>query len=412
MDNNGLLQQLFRSEYNKIVSVLCHRFGIEHIENAEDIVSETFLAASEHWELRGIPENPAAWLFTVAKNKTRNLLKRHSLFEQKLTPELKAGQPLYEDMAEIDLSEKNISDSQLAMIFVVCDPVNPVDVQVALALNLLCGFDVQEIADAFLSGREVIYKRIQRGKLKLKEAGIRVEPPGKQQIADRKKAVLTTLYLLFSEGYYSASKHVTLRKDFCQEAMRLAYLLVSHERTNGPEVNALLSLMCFHASRFGARTNEQGELVLYQDQDESLWDMALLEKGAYFLGQAASGEQLSKYHLEAGIAYWHTQKQDTREKWENILQLYNQLLILEYSPVAALNRTFALGKARGKEEAIAEAEKLGLTDNHFYHTLLGHLHTGTDNDLAIAHFKKALAIARSNNDRQLILKNIEAVTSR
>jgi len=412
MDNNRLLQQLFRSEYNKIVSVLCHRFGIEHIENAEDIVSETFLAASEHWKLKGAPENPAAWLHTVAKNKTRNLLKRHSLFEQKLAPELKAEQSHYEGMVEIDLSEKNIIDSQLAMIFVVCDPVNPLDVQIALALNLLCGFEIQEIADAFLSGREVIYKRIQRGKLKLKEAGIRVEPPGKQQIADRKKAVLKTLYLLFSEGYYSASQHVTLRKDFCHEAMRLAYLLINHELTNGPEVNALLSLMCFHASRFEARTNEQGDLVLYQDQDESLWDIALIEKGAFFLSQAASGEQLSKYHLEAGIAYWHTQKQDTREKWENILQLYNQLLILEYSPVAALNRTFALSKARGKEEAIAEAEKLGLTDIHFYHTLLGHLYTGMDNDLAIVHFKKALGIARSNNDRRLILKNIEAVTSR
>jgi predicted RNA polymerase sigma factor len=148
--------------------------------------------------------------------------------------------------------------------------------------------------------------------------------------------------------------------------------------------------MCFHSSRFDARTNENGETILYQDQDESLWNQELIEKGQYYLVQASAGNKLSKYHLEASIAYWHTQKEDTAEKWQNILQLYNHLLILEYSPIAALNRTFALAKTNGKQEAIIEAEKLNLTQNPFYYSLLGNLYTDIDNKKAIQNFEKAL----------------------
>jgi RNA polymerase sigma-70 factor (ECF subfamily) len=146
---------------------------------------------------------------------------------------------------------------------------------------------------------------------------------------------------------------------------------------------------------------------LYTDQDESLWDQSLIEKGAFFLHQASRGDQVSKYHLEAGIAYWHTIKADTKEKWENILQLYNRLLQVEYSPVAALNRTYALSKANGKEEAIIEAEKLRLTDNHFYFTLLGELYAGIDNSKARENFEKAIALAKTQTDKHTIRKKIE-----
>ncbi|SCW71677.1 RNA polymerase sigma factor [Mucilaginibacter sp. NFR10] len=406
MQPQELLPHLFRTEYRKIAAVLCRLFGIEHIEIAEDIVSDTFLSATENWSLKGLPDNPTAWLYTVAKNKTKNYLKRDTIFKQKLLPEIKYTTDSTGEI-EIDLSAKNIADSQLAMIFTVCNPVISAESQVALALNLLCGFGVQEITDAFLANKEVIYKRINRAKEKLKEAEIQIQQPGLSEIGNRLETVLTTIYLLFSEGYYSISQNVTLRRDLCAEAMRLNYLLIENPATNTPAVNALFALMCFHASRFEARTNDHGEMILYDDQDESLWDRDLINKGIHYLNQASAGTSITKYHLEAGIAYWHTFKEDAAEKWGNILQLYNSLLILEYSPIAALNRTFALAKANGKPAAIAEAEKLNLSSNHFYYSLLGNLYTGIDNQKALGHYETAMNLATSANDKATMAGNVE-----
>jgi len=406
MNNKELIPNLFRTEYQKIVSVLCHLFGIQHIEIAEDIVSDTFLSATETWAIKGIPENPTAWLYTVAKNKTKNHFKRNDVFEKKIVTEIKYNTPLTNPEMEIDLSEQNIADSQLAMIFTVCNPSNSNEAQIALALNLLCGFGISEIADAFLSNKEVIYKRINRAKEKLKEENIKIAHPNSAEIKERIDTVLKTIYLLYSEGYYSISQNTTLRKDLCAEAMRLTYLLLQNQTTNLPAANALMALMCFHSSRFEARTSENGEIILYQDQDESLWNQELIDKGTYFLSKSSTGNLLSKYHLEAGIAYWHTQKKDTVEKWQHILELYNNLIILEYSPIVALNRTFALSKAKGKQEAIIEAEKLNLTDNHFYFSLLGNLYTDVDNLKARQHFETAFGLAKTEADKKIIAKNI------
>jgi RNA polymerase sigma factor (sigma-70 family) len=401
----ALIPHLFRTEYRKIVSVLCKLFGIEYIEIAEDIVSDTFLLASEIWGLKGQPENPTAWLYVVAKNKTKDYLKRNSLFAQTISKEIKSNATSWSEI-EIDLSSKNITDSQLAMIFVVCHPCNPAEAQIGLALNLLCGFGADEIAHAFLTNKKVIYKRLQRAKEKLRMEKIKIEQPTLSEVDDRLSTVLMVLYLLFNEGYYSSNQDSTLRKDICLEAMRLNQLLIENEQTNKPFANALFSLMCFQSSRFDARRSKNGETVLYQDQDTTLWDQELIAKGEYFLDQASQGDNLSKYHLEAGIAYWHTIKSDTKEKWENVLQLYNQLLLIEYSPIAALNRTYALSKANGKQEAIIEAEKIELTDNHLYHSLLGELYTGIDNGKAISHFQRAWELAKSTMDKTLISNKI------
>ncbi|MHC0440305.1 RNA polymerase sigma factor [Flavobacterium sp. 3-210] len=407
-----LIPNLFRTEYQKIVSVLCSLFGIHHIEIAEDIVSDTFLAASETWAIKGIPENPTAWLYTVAKNKTKNHFKRNDIFEKKIVSEIKHNSPLSVEEIEIDLSEQNIVDSQLAMIFTVCNPCNSDEAQIALALNLLCGFGISEISDAFLSNKELIYKRINRAKEKLKEENIKIQSPNPTEIIARIDTVLKTIYLLFSEGYYSTSQNTTLRKDLCAEAMRLNYLLIQNQATNLPAVNALMALMCFHSSRFEARTSESGEIILYQDQDEKLWNQELIDRGTYFLGKSSIGNTLSKYHLEAGIAYWHTLKSDTSEKWKHILELYNHLIILEYSPIVALNRTFALSKVMGKQEAVIEAEKLNLTDNHFYYSLLGNLYIDIDNQKAKNHFETALKLAKTVSDKNIISKNILELSSK
>jgi RNA polymerase sigma factor (sigma-70 family) len=405
MEQQELIPHLFRTEYRKITAVLCKLFGISHIEIAEDIASDTFLLASETWGYKGLPENPVAWLYKVASNKAKDYFKRDALFHQKIATQISNSFTGTGEI-EIDLSEKNIVDSQLQMMFAICHPSIPVNAQIGLSLRILCGFGIEEIADAFLTNKETINKRLFRAKETLRIEKVKIEFPDKQEISKRLEAVLITLYLLFNEGYYSSSQNIPLRQDLCLEAMRLTHLLIQNRSTNEPSVNALMALMCFHSSRFEARIDKKGDPVLYQDQDTGLWNRELIAKGMYYLGHASQGNEISKYHLEANIAYWHTVKEDTEEKWEGILQLYNQLLQVEYSPMAALNRTYALSKANGKPEAIIAAEKLKLIDNHLYHSLLGELYTNIDNIKAVMHFKTALKLAKSVADKTIISNKI------
>lgn len=407
MNQQELIPHLFRTEYRKIVSVLGKRFGFDQFEVAEDIASETFLTAAQSWGFEGIPQNPTAWLYTVAKNKAKNHLFRDKLFYDKIAPEVKRIITGHNTL-EIDLSAQNIIDSQLQMMFAICHPSIPTEAQVGLSLRILCGFGIQEIADAFLTSKDIINKRLYRAKEKLREANIKISPVV-TDIDERLPPVLTTIYLLFNEGYYSISQNKTLRKELCLEAIRLCMMLVENDLTNKSQVNALLALMCFHISRFDARVNEFGELILYDDQDTNLWNAAFISKGGYFLKRAAVGDSVSKYHLEAGIAYWNTHKNDTPEKWQNILQLYDQLLKVEYSPVAALNRAYAVSKVNGKIAAIAEVERLQLTDNQFYYALLGELCTGVDNNKAMQHLQHAITLAKSDADKQALQKKINAL---
>jgi RNA polymerase sigma-70 factor (ECF subfamily) len=405
VEQQELIPHLFRTEYRKIVSVLCKRFGFDQIEIAEDIAADTFLTAAQTWAFKGIPQNPIAWLYHVAKNKSKNHLQRNIVFESKVAEQLKSTLSDSPE-TEIDLSPQNINDSQLQMMLAICHPSISPEAQIGLSLRILCGFGIEEIADAFLTNKETINKRLFRAKEKLREEKIKIELPGPSEIDERLAPVLTTIYLLFNEGYYSVSQNNTIRQNLCYEAMRLCTMLVENRSTNKPEVNALLSLMCFHASRFEARLDKNGELILYEEQDTNLWNSDLISKGAYYLNCASSGDKISKYHLQATIAYWNTQKADTPEKWETILQLYNQLLKIEYSPIAALNRTYALSKANGKEQAIVEAEKINLSNNHFYFALLGELYTGVDNIKAKQNFQKALSLAKTLTDKQTLQKKI------
>lgn len=405
MNEQTLIPQLFKTEYRKIISVLCKLFGIVHIEIAEDITNDTFLLAAETWGLKGIPENPTAWLYTVAKNKTKDYLKRHKTFSEKIVIDLKQQQHQSEEI-DLDLSHQNITDSQLQMMFAICNPIIPAEAQIGLALRILCGFSIEEIAEAFLTNKETINKRLFRAKEKLRAANINIELPTENDLHSRLETVLTTLYLLFNEGYHSTTQQTHVRKELCLEAMRLNYFLIENETTNKPIVNALMALMCFHASRFEARTNQTGEPILYDEQDKSLWNEELIAKGNFYLIQSAQGNELSKYHLEANIAYWHSSKMENPKKWGNILQAYNQLLLIEYSPITALNRTYALAQVKGKQTAIIEAEKLNLTDNHFYFSLLGYLYTDIDNAKAISYFEMARQKAKTDNDKSLLNKKL------
>jgi RNA polymerase sigma-70 factor (ECF subfamily) len=406
MAKQELIPHLFRTEYRKIVSVLCRKFGFTYIETAQDIASDTFAAAAQTWPVKGIPENPVAWLYNVAKNKAKNHLAREGIFDEKIAPAIKSKEDEHCEL-DIDLSPQNINDSQLQMMFAICNPLISVEAQVGLSLRILCGFGIDEIAEAFLTSKETINKRLYRAKERLREENIQIAIPAAAEMEKRLDAVLTTIYLLFSEGYYSINSSHAIRRELCLEAMRLCYMLIENKSTDKPKVNSLLALMCFHVSRFDARLNSDGEIILYDEQDSSLWNTELISRGGYFLNRGSTGSALSKYHLEAAIASWSTQQADTKEKWENILQLYNHLLQIEYSPVAALNRTFALAKANGKAEAIEAAEKLDLTNNRFYFALLGELYNGIDNSKSAENFSKALSMAKNPAERQSIQKKID-----
>lgn len=405
MQQQELIPHLFRTEAGKITTVLCKLYGMDQVELAEDITADTFLSAMETWPYKGIPPNPAAWLYTVAKHKAINFFTRKKIFDEKITRELQLPDIISEN-DDPDFSAENIADSQLRMLFAVCDPVIADESQIALALRILCGFGIEEIANAFLCTKEVIYKRIFRAKERLRNVKFQAEYPDPVQIETRSENVLRTIYLLFSEGYYSETNENTLREDLCFEAMRLVNLLLENEKTNNPSANALMALMCFHASRFAARRDSQGRMIFYDDQDESLWNRDLIAKGSYFFQLSSKGNEISRYHLEAGIAYWHTIRNDTKDKWENILQLYNKLLVLEYSPMAALNRTYALSKARSVGEAISAAEKLQLNDSQYYFTLLGVLYKNNDAEKSRNYLNRALELAKTPADRDALNRQL------
>ena len=403
-----------------MVSLLCSRFGIDQMDAAEDIVSETFLSAAETWGLKGIPDNPVGWLYAVARNNALNGLKHEKVFQKKVKGELlrrsgtggggAGGEEWVEP--EWDLSPGGIADSQLRMLFAVCHPAIPIEAQVSLALRVLCGFTIEEIAQALLTTKTNINKRLYRAKERLRAEGIQLVMPAGAVLDQRLDAVLLTLYLLFNEGYYSASPSTVLRKDLCGEAMRLCFLLVETEGLGRADGYSLLALMCFQASRFDARVDGSGGLVLYDQQDSSRWDQELINKGNYFFVQACERGLLSRYHYEAAIAWWHTHPADSQEKWENVLMLYNRLLVLEYSPIAALNRAYAFSRVYGKEKAVAEAEGLGLTGNLFYHSLLGELYSGLDDRRAAEHFEQAMTLSGTEAEKAVIAEKLAACRER
>ena len=402
-----ILPGLFRREYTKMTAVLCRHFGLKHIETAEDIVSETFLKAAETWPLQGIPDNPTAWLYTVAKNKTKDYLKHTRIFETQVSPALLRG-PGHSEPA-VEFTAETIADSQLAMIFAVCNPANSPESQISLALQILCGFSIAEIADAFLAKPEAIRKRLLRARANLRNDQFQIGTLQPTDVQARLDVVLRTLYLLFNEGYFSKSGNVFIRKDLCAEAMRLTLMLAENPLANSRQVEALLALMCYQSSRFEARLNDNGSTVLFDAQDQSLWDRELIDRGNYYLVNACSGDMVSKYHIEAGIAYWHTTPPETA-KWEHILHLYNQLIVIEYSAPTALNRTFAFAKVYGNEAGLEEAEKLGLEGNTSYHSLLGYLYAPVSAKRAAGHYRRAIDLSKSPAEKQTLEREYMRLT--
>ncbi len=316
MERQETITDLFSAEYRKMISTLRNRFSFSETSDPEDIVSDTFLSAAELWEARGVPENPRAWLYHVARNKAINYLKRNSYFKRRLLPELQYTAK-GEALVDANFPMQAAPDGQLVRLFWICDPLLPEETQIMLAMNVVFGFGCQEIADAFRTTREVVYKRIQRAKAKLKSEDIPLTLSIPRIACSRLEMVLKILFVTFLRSCPLSSRCRDFPEDDYREAVHLTALLTAIPATDKPSVHALLAFMCFHIFRVAS------------EQDESNCDREMVTIGAYHLKKATAGDVLSVYHLIAGIAYWHTRK-DSDEKRKSMNYLIGKL-----SPSAA-----------------------------------------------------------------------------
>jgi len=407
------VSHLFRYEAGKMAAVLTRMLGTEHFDTAEDLVQETLIEAMETWRFRGVPDNPSAWLYKVAHNKAIDWVRsRHRQAKLLSTEEQQIKSVLNLSTGnEQFFAEDEIQDSVLRLMFACCHPAIPTESRIALTLKTLGGLSVNEIAKAFLTSEETIAKRIYRAKEKIKQENIKLEAPGIFELPRRLNSVLQVLYLLFNEGYHSAHSDSVIREDLCEEAMRLAYLLVQNNSTNLPKVNALLSLMCLQASRFDARTGDLGEIILLQDQDRVKWNKPLIRKGLEFLERASIGNFISEYHVEASIASVHalaTHFEDT--SWNKLATLYEVLSEIKPSPIVSLNRAIAIGYSISPEHGIIELEKIKtLQDNSHYYAALGNFYFKTNNyTAATTCFKTAIAKTIHASEREMLEQKIIA----
>lgn len=413
---NQLADHLFRHESGKMVAVLSRILGMQQLDMAEDIVQDTLLQAMHTWSYKGLPPQPAAWLMKAAKNRAIDLLRRQKKFNQ-ISPEyarlLQEDAPIGETLDHLFLSTE-IADSQLRMIFACCHPSIPPESQVALTLKTLCGLHVSEIARAFLCPEETITKRIYRAKEKISRENIALQVPLGEALPERLEAVLKTLYLLFNEGYNSSHPEQLIREDLCMEAMRLCQLLTSQAYTSLPRTNALMALMCFQASRLGARQDDQGQIILLKKQDRLKWHLPLIQKGFEFLDAAAEPFEISAYHLEAAIASVHAAAPDfERTDWEKIEILYNRLYVLQPSPLIFLQKAIAIAHSGRRKEALEILLQLSsLNQYYLYHAALGEI-LSEEGDIANAtrHLEKAKQLTANQQEQEFLGRKIHALQS-
>ncbi len=405
------IDHLFRSESGKMVSVLTRLFGFSNIEQAEDIVQDTILKALEIWKWGKIPDNPQAWLYKAAKNKAIDIIRREKLkykIENEIAVLLQSEYSLAPKVNEL-FTAGEIKDAQLRMMFACCHPSISHEAQITLILKTLCGLSVREISSAFLCNEDTISKRLFRTKEKIREEKISIDYPGADAMQKRTAAVLKTLYLLFNEGYNSSHPDQLIREDLCEEAMRLAILLTENKKTNIPETNALLALMCYQVSRFSARLDDKGLIILLKDQNRNQWNKFLIQKGNEFMTLASSGDHFHDFHIEAGIASIHANAISYSEtNWNAILGLYDSLLLRSNNPMVALNRCLVLAEIDGPVNAINEMKKLkGISDNALFNTSLGEMHQRTGNKTeAKSFFQKALGLTTSKAEVELIQRKL------
>jgi RNA polymerase sigma-70 factor (ECF subfamily) len=388
-------------------------FGVQNLALAEDIVQDTLANAFEVWSYQGVPQHYSALLTTAAKNRALDVLRRERT-ARKYAPEL--GRMLESEwtrkptLDQLFLPEA-LQDDELRMMFSCCQPRLHEDAQVALILNVLCGFGVDEIASAFLVTAAAVEKRLARGKKAL-AGSKRLFELAAADFAPRLSAVQRALYLLFSEGYHGASPAAVVRVDLCYEALRLVRLLVDHAPSATPATHALAALMCLDAARLPARIDEAGNLKALFEQDRAQWDARLIAEGLKRLDESATGDLLTVYHVEAGIAALHATAGSAQEtRWGEIVALYDVLMKIRPSPVVALNRAIAIaqheGPARGLEAIAAIEGADRLARYPFYPAALGELELRIGRaEAAREHLRAARRLARNDAERVFLDQRI------
>ncbi len=413
-DTHHLVEHLFRHEAGRIVSTLTRVFGFDRIELAEDVVQEALLRALQQWPFSGVPENPSAWIMQVARNQALDILRRERNLRSKEAAIVAATGQEMVDESELFLDDE-VKDDQLRMMFACCHPSLSVESQVALTLKTLGGFSTLEITRGFLSTEETIHKRIVRAKQKLRDGPAEFEIPAGKELTHRLDAVLQALYLLFNEGYNASHGEELIRRDLCEEAIRLTQLLAQHSAGNTPQTHALLALMLLHAARFSARIDDRGNILLLKDQDRTLWNKEMIAGGLHELDLSAEGGEISEYHLQAGIAACHclAESYDATD-WSRILTLYDMLVEINDSPVISLNRAIAISKVHGPEagiRAVGDVTKGRHLDGYYLlHAVLGELHMCLGNfEESAKSYRTALALTRVRAEQVFLTNRLEAV---
>jgi RNA polymerase sigma factor (sigma-70 family) len=411
---SGVVEHLFRHEAGKMVATLTKIFGIEHLTLAEDVVQETLARALQTWPFYGVPKNPSAWIMRASRNLALDVVRRRKVFQNKQAEIIRLMDRETAGADEAIFSEEEIRDDRLRLMFVCCHPAIPADAQVALALKTLCGFGLTEISRAFLTTDAAIAKRITRAKQKIRQARIPFEIPPGEELAQRLESVLQSLYLLFNEGYKASSGDNLVRAELCDEAIRLAELLVQHPAGNQPKTHALLALMLLNASRIPTRVDSEGNLLRLKEQDRTHWDQPMIARGMFHFAQSAAGDELSEYHLQAGIAACHcTAKDYESTDWRQILSLYDRLTEFDQSPVVALNRAVAFAKIHGPRAGITAVAAIRssqkLKSYYLLYAVLGEFESQLNHKkVAAEHFRRSFELAETKSERAFLLKRLRS----
>lgn len=407
----ALAPLFFRHEYGRLVAVLSRRVGVHHLELVEDSVQAALLAALESWGKSEPPENPSAWLFRVAQNHFVGEQRRRGRQSELLDMH---GEELSHprDEPPVAFLGGDVHDSLLRMLFVCCDDAIPVESQLVLALKTLCGFDVPEIAQRLFTSEANVYKRLARARNRLREEGALADEVTTEQLAARLPAVRAVLYTLFTEGYLSSHAEGAMRRELCDEGLRLTCILAQHPVGATTETFALLALMHLHRARMSARQDGSGGLLLLEEQDRSRFDQQEMALGLSWLARAAEGTVFSRYHAEAGVAAEHCLAPSVAAtRWDRIVECYELLDRLAPSTLHTLNRAIAVAQLRGPSEGLAVLEGLEppawLAGSYLWSAVLADLHRRCGHsELAESHRDLALELAPSATIRAALARRL------